>query len=233
MSDFSAVVEVVVQFALQVDPLDLDPVDLVRLITLAEQVDVALAVQVLLGALDVHLGVQRVLLRSRFPRRASPAPTFDEQDVGGGEQHQEREHGGQAAPHRASGVPVEGAGSLGFQAQGLHVGSVFYLFALVVVDERLVEGGRGGRLASQGQTGRTAHPGAGERVRPDDVDHLEVPLMPRFHLERETQISFILSNYCFIYLFILLLFYFFYRVLFIQPLFHKSFVYLFICIIIV
>lgn len=62
-SDFSAVVQVVVEFDLQIDLFDLHAIDLVSLRILVEEVDVpygaVLAVKVLLQTFDTnfHLGV--------------------------------------------------------------------------------------------------------------------------------------------------------------------------------
>jgi len=199
-------VEVVVDFDLQVDLLDLG---------LVQHVDVphgALpAAELLLHALvqaHLHLGVERVLLGRRrrrcFLRRLPPAAPRQE---AGGEQQRQRQQddGGHAPAHLATHVGVEGGGGGrrggGLQAERLHVGAVLHLVALVVVDQRLVQRQAAAAVhqvapgaAQQVGGGRRAlDPGSGARLGADDVDHLQVPLVPRLHLsinrEREREVK--------------------------------------------
>lgn len=83
---------------------------------------------------------------------------------------------------------VEGGGGPGLQAERLHVGAVLHLVALVVVDQRLVQ--RQAPAAIHQVTFRTAqlicqralNPGAGAGLRADDINDLQVPLVPRLYL---------------------------------------------------
>lgn len=88
-SDFSAVIQVVVQFDLQIDLFDLDPIDLVGLWVLVEDVDVSyravLAVKVFLQTFytDLHLCVQRIILHCLHrPLFYNPAALSDNEAEG-------------------------------------------------------------------------------------------------------------------------------------------------------
>lgn len=83
---------------------------------------------------------------------------------------------------------IEGGGGLRLQMERLHVGAVLHLAALVVVDQGLVQHQTSVPVhqvpfgAAQLIGRRTLDPGAGSRLWADDINDLEVPLMPRLHL---------------------------------------------------
>lgn len=88
-SDFSAVIQVVVEFDLQIDLFDLDPIDLVGLGVLVEDVDVSyravLAVEVFLQTFyaHLHLRVQRIILHYLLrPLFYNPAALPDNETEG-------------------------------------------------------------------------------------------------------------------------------------------------------
>lgn len=184
------------EFDFQVDLFDLGLA--VGLLVAVEDVGVphgaVFGAEVLLHALvhaHLHLGVERELLvrllglLTLLLRRALAAA---EQEAGGQQdQHQQREDRDPAS-HRAPHVGVEGGCWFRLQTERLHVGAVLHLVALVVVDQGLVQGQAPvpvhqvpfGAAQLVGQ--RTLDPGAGPRLRADDVNDLQVPLMPRFHL---------------------------------------------------
>lgn len=116
-------------------------------------------------------------------------PVAPPEEEAGGQRGQDQEgQSGHPAPHRAAHVGVEGSAGPALQTQGLHVGAVLHLVALVVVDERLVQCQAPAAVhqVALGPTRlggeRTLDPQAGPRLRTNDVDHLQVPLVTRLHL---------------------------------------------------
>lgn len=147
VSHLSAVVEVVMEFDLQVDLFDLGLA--VGVLVAVEDVDVShravFAAEVLLHALvhaHFHFSVERILLVHLLGLLALPlgrSSAAAEQEAGGEQDQDQQDDGGDPPAHRAAHVGVESSGGSGLQAQRLHVGAVLHLVALVVVDERLVE----------------------------------------------------------------------------------------------
>lgn len=188
------------EFHLQVDLFDLG---LAVGLLVAVDVDVphgaVFGAEVLLHALvqaHLHLGVERILL-VHFGRLLvlllGRSVAAAEQEAGG-QQHQDQQgDGGHASAHRAAHVCVEGAGGPGLQAERLHVGAVLHLVALVVVDQRLVQGQTPAAVhqvafrTAQLVGDRALDPGAGARLWTDHINDLQVPLMPRLHLSINTE----------------------------------------------
>ncbi len=147
VSDLSAVVEVVVEFHLQVDLFHLGLA--VGLLVAVEDVDVphgaVLGAEVLLHTLvhaHLHLGVERVLLvhfLSLLGLLLGRTAAAAEQEAGGQQDQDQQGHCGHSSAHRAAHVGVKGGGGPCLQTERLHVGAVLHLVALVVIDQRLVQ----------------------------------------------------------------------------------------------
>lgn len=147
VSDLSAVVEVVVEFDLQVDLFDLGLA--VGLLVAVEDVDVphgaVFGAEVLLHTLvhaHLHLGVERILLvhfLSLFVLPLGRPPAAAEHEARGQQGQDQQGHSGYSTAHRAAHVGVKGGGGPSLQAERLHVGAVLHLVALVIVDQRLVQ----------------------------------------------------------------------------------------------
>lgn len=196
VSDLSAVVEVVVEFDLQVDLFDLGPA--VGLLVAVEDVDVphgaVFGAEVLLHTLvhaHLHLGVERILLvhflsllALLFGRPTAAA----EQEAGGQQDQHQQGQGGYSPAHRAAHVGVKGGRGPRLQTERLHIGAVLHLVALVVVDQRLIQRQTPAAVnqvafgAAQLIGHRALNPGAGPRLWADHINDLQVPLVPRLHL---------------------------------------------------
>lgn len=196
VSDLSAVVEVVVEFDLQVDLFDLGLA--VGLLVAVEDVDVphgaVFGAEVLLHTLvhaHLHLGVERILLvhfLSLFVLPLGRPPAAAEQEARGQQGQDQQGHSGHSPAHRAAHVGVKGGGGPGLQTERLHVGAVLHLVALVIVDQRFVQRQPPAAVhqvafgAAQLIGHRALNPGAGPRLWADHINDLQVPLVPRLHL---------------------------------------------------
>lgn len=187
----------------QIHPFNFSTFECVRALTVTQYVDIAhsavLSVDILLYLVCIslgyiHLGIQGVFLQSvLWGLFLLLLLAFSGDETGHQKQQKEKHNSSQGTANRCSSLR-QGSGYNGLlhlQVQGLHVGAILDLVSFIVIDEGVIKRQPATGVhqvplvASQRGYERALDPGPRDAVGANDIDHLEIPLVPCFHLKEE------------------------------------------------